>query len=565
MGVSVPYLEVLKSGRVQYRRVFPQQLQAHVGATALVRTLKAKSITDPAAVELFRAANDEFDRRVTLARKAASGQFDELDGPKAAWLVESYFAAQLANDDARRMLGETDPEMHEAADDGLRETLARGDVRHIVEMFEEDVAALAAPQRWHFDKASEPFARVCFELLRAHIRANEMAMARDAGAPVETPQMAAPPRHPPAFSKPAGRSFDAIARAEMDRPTFGAGASTKQMWNTALRYFREVHGDLSPEEISRSHATRLADLLALAPANRTKVERKLPLPKIADAYRGKDIIRLARKTRGAILGALQAAWNRAQRSGEINDNLPNPFARPSLGKAPPPVENEGLLKPETNAIFSLPVFTKGERPKGGRGEAAYWIPILLLTTGARPEELAQLLVSDVQRQEETGEWTLTITDEGTHPHKRQRRLKAGKGRRTFPLPLLVTGLGFLEYVAWVREHSEALFPDLRTKGKRDELYASFGDWWRKYLRANNAYPAGEHRKGGRDFRHTWPTVARTCGVSMDAQQYIMGHIPPGAGMNARYGSRQPLAAEIHKLRFDGWGLDQVRRWEVPLE
>jgi len=562
----VPYIQARQSGRVEYRRVFPKELRPYVGATELVRTLKAKSVTEPAAVELLRAANEEYDRRVALARKAASGQFDELDGPKAAWLVESYYAAQLAKDDARRMRGETDAEMHEAADDGLRETLANGDVRHIVEMFEEDVAALAAPQHWRFDKASEPFARLCVELLRAHIRANEMAMARDAGAPVETPQIGTPPRRPSGSSRPTGPSFDAIARAEMGRPTFGAGASTKQMWNTALGYFREVHGDLPPEKITRSHATRLADLLALAPAKRTKAERKLPLPKIVDAYRGKDIMRLAHKTRGAILGALQAAWNRAQRSGEINDNLPNPFARPSLEKAPPPVENEGLLKPETLAIFALPVFTKGERPMGGRGEAAYWIPVLLLTTGARPEELAQLLVSDVQRHEETGEWTLTITDEGTHPHKRKRRLKAGKGRRTFPLPQIVTDLGFLEYVAWVRERGEAaLFPGLRTKGQRDELYASFGDWWRKYLRANNAYPGGENRKGGRDFRHTWPTVARACGISTDAQQYIMGHIPPGAGMNARYGSRQPLAAEIHKLRFDGWGLDQVRRWEVPLE
>jgi hypothetical protein len=100
MGVSVPYIQARQSGRVEYRRVFPKELRPYIGATELVRTLKAKSVTEPAAVELLRAANEEYDRRVALARKAASGRFDELDGPKAAWLVESYYAAQLAKDDA---------------------------------------------------------------------------------------------------------------------------------------------------------------------------------------------------------------------------------------------------------------------------------------------------------------------------------------------------------------------------------------------------------------------------------------------------------------------------------
>ncbi|MGA7326889.1 MAG: hypothetical protein WBX25_20965 [Rhodomicrobium sp.] len=45
-----------------------------------------------------------------------------------------------------------------------------------------------------------------------------------------------------------------------------------------------------------------------------------------------------------------------------------------------------------NLIFSFPIFTKGERPKGGGGEAAKWLPLLAAFTGARLEELGQALV-----------------------------------------------------------------------------------------------------------------------------------------------------------------------------
>lgn len=45
-------------------------------------------------------------------------------------------------------------------------------------------------------------------------------------------------------------------------------------------------------------------------------------------------------------------------------------------------------KRELEAIFSGPVHAEGKRPKGGAGEAAYWLPVLALYTGARLREAA---------------------------------------------------------------------------------------------------------------------------------------------------------------------------------
>jgi len=52
---------------------------------------------------------------------------------------------------------------------------------------------------------------------------------------------------------------------------------------------------------------------------------------------------------------------------------------------------------DLQSLFSSPVYADGVRPKQGRGEAAYWLPVLALFTGARMEELGQLRVGDIKQ------------------------------------------------------------------------------------------------------------------------------------------------------------------------
>ncbi len=514
----------------------------------------------------FQAANEDFERLVATARRAASGTFDQLDRPKVAWLLETYEAEFLATDDAARVAGNVDAEAHDAADSAWTDILEQGDMTYIRSLFQDDVVGLAARQGWIFDPESPAFSSLCLDVLRTTVRANRLRMERDRGDPVPTPSAPAPPSSLAPTARQPDSSFISLVEEEMKRPTFTGGPSTTQSWNTALRYFREVHGELTPIEITRRHVSQLADLLALAPPKRAakETERGWPLPKLVEAYRDRDIERLSWKTRAAMLGALQAAWNRCQRSGGIDADLFNPFARPNLGKAPPPRKNDGLTRCEASAIFALPVFTAGKRPAAGRGEASYWLPILLLTTGARPEELAQALVSDVCKDPDTGEWTLTITAEGEHPRKGPRALKTHSAERSVPLPNTVIELGFADYLEWLTGRGElALFPALRTKGGRGELWPSFGTWWASYLREHGARPNG--KRPAREFRPTWATIARECGVSREAQEYLMGHAPDANDMNARYGSREPLRREMQKLSFGSWGLEKVQRWHPPLK
>lgn len=263
---------------------------------------------------------------------------------------------------------------------------------------------------------------------------------------------------------------------------------------------------------------------------------------------------------------LSSMWSKAQDTGRIPEDMPNPFKGKGQGKRQR-AQKAPFGLDELKAIFSLDVFTEGVRPAGGKGEASYWMPLLLLWTGARPEEIAQLMVDDV-RQDVDGRWTLTITDEGEHPHKGHRRLKTTEketGRRTFRIPQLLLSLNFLEYVGHLKQAgTKALFPHLRTKGARGYLHAGWSEWWSKYLRTKRILPPTGGFRPMREFRDYWASVARECGIPKEAHVYLMGHAPQD--VNDTYGQREAFGRYTDKLHFAGLEdtLSRIQPWKASL-
>jgi integrase len=120
-------------------------------------------------------------------------------------------------------------------------------------------------------------------------------------------------------------------------------------------------------------------------------------------------------------------------------------------------------------IFSRPVYTEAYRPLGGGGEAAYWLPLLGLFTGARLEELGQARVVDVKEAE--GIHFLDISDAGEG-----KSVKTASSRRRVPIHPELERLGFLDYVEERKRAKDArLFPILKQN--------SYGRWtpnWSKW-------------------------------------------------------------------------------------
>ncbi len=73
------------------------------------------------------------------------------------------------------------------------------------------------------------------------------------------------------------------------------------------------------------------------------------------------------------------------------------------------VKREPYSLPDLRRIFGTSVYVAPiDIPLSGCGTAAHWLPLLALFTGARLEELGQLLVSDVKVLERV--WCIHITD-----------------------------------------------------------------------------------------------------------------------------------------------------------
>lgn len=229
----------------------------------------------------------------------------------------------------------------------------------------------------------------------------------------------------------------------MGNPRHALSATTKEAYRTALRFFHDAHGDLEPRGITRTKVAEWLDLSAQRPSRLPQSERKLPLRVIVARYEDKgDTSRLTGKTiEQQHLASLSTLWSKAAKDGAIPQELANPFRGHTVPQGPRKRRPKGSSEVELQTIFSLLFSLKGERPKRGKGEASYWLPLLLLWTGARPDEVAQLLVTDVFWKETSKRWGLKITDEGTHPHKGQRRLKTDEGEREFPIPQPLIDLG----------------------------------------------------------------------------------------------------------------------------
>ena len=196
---------------------------------------------------------------------------------------------------------------------------------------------------------------------------------------------------------------------------------------------------------------------------------------------------------------------------------------------------------ELQAIFASPVYANGERPKGGKGEAAYWLPLLGLFTGARLEEIGQLRVSDVQRREYPDQdgkmlagWFLHIT-ESSDERGQANRIKNAASERLVPLHPELERLGFIAYIEKLKDQQGRVFPDL-VPNVYGRLTAKWGEWFGPYMRT--VCGITDKRKVFHSFRHTFKDYTRRAKMPEGIQRQLMGHA--GKDVADDYGSGYDL-------------------------
>jgi len=291
---------------------------------------------------------------------------------------------------------------------------------------------------------------------------------------------------------------------------------TKQEWQRVLARFTEHVGgvDLPVQAITSAHVRGFKAYLLTYTVNGRVIS-------------GTTVKKL--------LGALSTILAWAKREQYITANPAEGITVARGGRTDG--QMEGRLPysvDDLRAIFA----PERQQERRAISDAAYWIPWLALTTGARLEELGQLRVSDV-RQEEGVDFLAIEPGDG-------KRVKTKSSRRRIPL-----SLGFLDFVQRQRNSGQVrLFPELKPD-RFGKLTAVFSKWYGRYAR--QACGISDPRKTLHSFRHLFKQIARGV-MSEELHDALTGHSNGSVGRTYGGVPLKALAESMAKVRYAGLDL-----------
>ena len=358
-----------------------------------------------------------------------------------------------------------------------------------------------------------------------------------AGEPIETPHVPSTlaTSSVPATGDTLIAALDGWKRQRQRAP------GTLAEYERAIRLFTELHGDIPIVQIKRAHARQFREALQEVPARRSGNLLNASLAELAQW--GREHPGVPKITAGTVnkqLTAVQAIANWARDNGMIPDDVQwaDPFRRMRLGEDEAVRGGAPFEITELKVIFGTPVFTEGARPTGGKGDAAFWLPLLALFTGARLNELASLKASDVAHNEIIGANCFFIKAE----KRSGKRLKTQQSERFVPLHPQLVASGFLQFVADQQAERGAnawLFPQVApgTTGK-----AAFSKWFGRYI---GAHGITDSKKVFHSFRHTFVDALRLAGVGNEINIALLGHTDPN--VHDKYGAKDKAVRFRHRL------------------
>jgi integrase len=439
-----------------------------------------------------------------------------------------------------------------------KEAFAKGDIEHVTVQLEN----LLNTFQINLDERSAAYRDLGLEVLRAEVKGLLAIQQRDAGEPIETPSL--PPVGITSTSGPTGETL-AAAFVGWKRQTEPAPGTLTE-YERAIRLFVELHGDLPVSQIRKSHVRHFREALQAVPRRRIGKLLSATLPELAEwgrAHAGAQ--KTTAGTVNKLLGGVQAVAVWADKNGMVPDDAmwSDPFARMRLAEGEAVRGGAPFELEDLQTIFSAPVFTKGERPEGGQGDAAFWLPLLALFTGGRLHELAALRASDVAHNVIIGAKVFAIVKD----RKAGKRLKTERSERAVPLHPQLLEFGFLDYVAArTKAHGAKawLLPKVapETTGAR-----AFSKWFGRYIGEHGVTDA---KKVFHSFRHNFTDALRLAGVAEEVNKALLGHTDNS--VHGRYGAKEKaqrfrhrLAEAVASVEYKGLDLSRVRNYRASGE
>lgn len=493
----------------------------------------------------FRCKGEQLDlsRASVNPKRLAKIGDDQLQSVGRYWVHQV-----LLSDERSRAQGLDDAEFETLGDQlvsqraALGRMLAQGKSLHIFPALKSFLHLCGVELDLHPELDSTEAKRVSYIFLRSVIEGLDHQLARQRGDLVDVDTVAPEAAHPlyaiepeRAPSRADGPTWDKVFdtwRDYVDNRPMPTTIASQTPWR-GLRRFAASHGIELPGDVTPELMTAFVEDMRPRLKVPTLNER---LTKIRGIYRiavGKHVLKT--NPAAGTLGVKESGAKKRKRRRL-------PFDTGDL-----------------ETLFGSEVFTQHMRSKGQSGEASYWIPVLMFYTGARPEEIAGLALSDLIRDPKLG-WYLNIIDrpcdedrelfeDDEVPDSHRRTLKNAMSIRRVPVAKELIDLGLLRYVEWQRARGATVFFPTLKKDFHGKLSGSFSKSFGRYKRKLGLT---DKRKVLYSFRHCMKDLLEAAGVPSKFLQRLLGHTTGDGSVTDGYGSDLPfnrLAKHFSRVRF----------------
>ena len=327
--------------------------------------------------------------------------------------------------------------------------------------------------------------------------------------------------------------------------------------------FVEVVGDISTEELTKSHVNEFIKIVQNLPSNRTKHARYKSL-EIRD-FLTRDVPETDRLSPTSVRKYVSQissflTWLKANDLTALDLDSPAKGVKVKRLRA---VDQRAAFTPDDlKKLFNSEQYRRGLH----RTAAQFWVPLIGLFTGARLNEICQLATGDVRTEESTDRWVFDFNNDTSKDGFKS--LKADHHARLVPIHKVLLDLGFIAFVRRQRDAKhERLFPELPYVAGANKYGDRLQRWFNRTYTQNCG--VSTPKTSFHSLRHTVIShLANDHRIDTNLFAVGMGQTPIGGITQTRYTKRTTF--ENYAPHFDLINLQKffdvkkIRRWDKHL-
>lgn len=356
---------------------------------------------------------------------------------------------------------------------------------------------------------------------------------------------------------------------QLEKTNLNKGQKEAKAVLTSCRLVHELLGSPDMSNVSRDDVNRIIPQLKLFPKNARGTANKKHFDGLSAheiIHKNKDLGLPVRKEDQALRDIERAStlyrWAALHQKIEYNpfEGLSKSKSKTKKGRTPDNIHGDKDKKdPFTvenlKEIFSHPVYTKGKLGRNTRQNIRlsyqYWIMLIVMVTGARPNEICQLRVKDVREIDEVLCFVIQEEDD-------DQSIKNDSAARYIPIPDVLFKLGFQAYIDSVSS-GRMLFPDL-TYTESSGYYGKVEDWFDNHF--STPMKLKEQNKSLYSLRHSFIFDYQKRGKNCMALKQLVGH-KNGNITDDTYGGR--ISHRQLKDKIEEYDVSEILKDVLPFE